>query len=929
VSDPNLVPNEAVRAQLNRMLLWQGFADSPQLSRFLRYLVEQTLGRNAGTVKEYSIGVEVFNRTSAFDPKSDSIVRSEARRLRSKLAEYYSGAGAEDSLRIDVPKGRYVAVFSVRNGTAPPVVPATEAAAPAHLPIPRWRLGAALAGLVLIALTLGYSPHMREPAPPAVPVRRSVAVLDFDNLSKRAGDAWLSGAISGMVGTELGADGKLRTIPGEDVAHMEKDLGLGGAQTLSRETLTRIRRYLGADFVVSGGYTVLASPGTPPTARIRLDVRVQNIQTGEVVKTFAPTGTEDELFDLVSAAGTQLRQALGVAPLSEGQNAALKSAEPSNPEAKRLYYEGLARMKDYEWARARDLLTKAVESDPTFPLTHAALSAVWGKLVHAQRRREEAQTAFDLSPNLLPEERSLVEAEYHASAGDWLRVAQIYRDLFNRFPDNLEYGLALADAQDKQQKAQASLETIKTLRSMPQPPRDDPRIDIAEAVAISQLGKPKESLPLLLEAERKARARGSRGILWDALHLEADNFGPLGKHQAALNATLEARRICAQLGDQTCLARSLAQLGILETHWNLSEAEKYFRESYEVAEREGSFYAANALSNLGAILDMKGDYAGADRALGEAAKATEAAHDKPFLARVTINRGILLFREAKLHAAEGMFRKALAVIDEGDVQTWRPGAILDLAQVLEDEGNLTEAMKLRQQLLAMARASQTSVAERLAWIARLLCLQGDLRAARQTLDQAEVEARKAGDSSFAATHAECVWLPLEEGHAAAVEALARQVENHAEAADSPIQAADACELLARCLLAEGKVADARAAIERARSYLSQRKSGSSAFDISITSARVLASTGDYKDRGNVNVAINTLNAVIVEARRDGFVGAQLEARLARGEIRMMSGQTAIGRPDLESLAKEASAKGFGLIARKAVHAAEGRPRTST
>jgi tetratricopeptide (TPR) repeat protein len=907
VSEQNLVRSEAVRAQLDRILRSPDFAASPRLSNLLRYLVEQTLSGNADGIKEYSVGLAVFGLPESFDPKEKSIVRSTAGKLRERLADYYGGAGASDPLRIDVPKGGYVPAFSRRN----------EAAGQDGTAVRRWRAAIAVAASILLALAAGYSLRPRKPGLPTVSVRRSVAVMSFDNLSGRAGNAWLSGAISSMLSTEIGTDSALRTIPGDDVAHMEKDLGLGGTATSSREGVERIRRYLGADFLVAGGYTVVAGG-------IRLDLRVLNAQTAETIKTLAQTGTEAGLFDLVSDAGAQLRKALGVQPLSAADTGILRKAEPANPEAKRLYFEGLARMQGYEWARARDLLTAAEESDPTFPLTHAALSEVWEKLVYTQRRREEAKTAFDLSPNLPPEERSRVEAAYRASAGDWPRAAQIYGDLFNRFPDNLEYGLRLADAQDKQQNAQASLIAVRTLRRLPQPLRDDPRVDIAEAVAISQLGKPKESLALLDEAERKARAQGARGILWNTLHLKTDDFVSLGQRQPALNATLEARRICEQLGDQTCLARSLAQLGVLESTANLKEAEKFFQESYETAQREGSFYAANALNNLGAILEMQGDYAGAEHAFSDASKATEEARDKAFLIRVTINRGTLLFREAKLRAAEGIFRKALALIDEGDVQTWRPNAVLDLAQVLEEEGNLTEAMQLRQELLAMSRASQTGVGERLAWIARLLCMQGDLRAAQQTLDQAEAEGRKAGDSNFALTHGECVWVPLEEGRAAAVEALARQAVNQAKATNSPVQTADADELLARCLLAEGKLAEAQAAIGRAHDYLGERKAGDSAFDISITSARVEAATGDYKDRANVGAAMRSLQAVIVEARRDGFVGVQLEARLARGEILIQSGRAAAGRAELAVLAREAQAKGYGLIARKASQAGQAR-----
>ncbi|MGC9951471.1 MAG: tetratricopeptide repeat protein [Bryobacteraceae bacterium] len=918
--DANPVPNEAVRAQLDRILLWQGFADSPQLGRFLRHVVEQKLSGNGAAIKEYSVGLEVFNRTTSFDPKSDSIVRSEARRLRSKLAEYYGAEGVGDPLRIDVPKGGYLPVFAVRNG-AVTEAPAAEARGPAGRTVRRGRI-AAWAGLASIALAAAYYLQTRKAKPPAVHVRHTVAVLGFDNLSGRPGDAWLSGAISGMLTTEFAADGALRTIPGEDVAHMQKDLGLGRMDALSRDTVERIRRYLDADFLVGGGYTVLTAAGNRGQTSMRLDLRVQSVRTGETIGAVAETGAQDDLFDLVSRAGAQLRQSLGAQPLSAADAGALRKAEPSTPEAKRLYYEGLGRMRDYDWARARDLLTKAVQSDPTFPLTHAALSAVWGELVYTQKCREEAKTAFDLSPNLPHEERLLVEAEFRGASGDWGGAERIYADLFHSFPDNVGYGLALAGAQERQQKLQAELASIETLRRLPHPPGDDPRIDLAEAAAYRALGKYREALPMFEKAEQKARSQGARGLLWHALHQKAEDLEALGQHPQARAASLEARQICAWLGDRICVARSLARLGMLDAATNLKEAERQFQASYEIAQREGSFYAANALSNLGAILQMEGEYARAERALGEAATAVEEAHDKPFLVRVTINRGNLLYGEGKLRAAEGMYRKAIAVVGEGDDKTWLPASLTDLAQVLELEGELAESMKCRQQVLALSRASRTSAASVLAEIAGLLCIRGDVGAARQTLDQAEAEAGKAGVSDFPAQSAAFAEVALAEGRAAVGETLARRAEERAKAENRPDGASEACEVLARCLLAEGRISDAQAGIGRAQSYLGARKAADSLFNISITGARVQAATAGYRDRANVNAAIRSLDAAIAEARRSRFAGVPLAARLARGEIRMRSGRVGEGRAELRALAKEAAAKGYGLLARKAAEESE-------
>jgi predicted ATPase len=106
------LPSEAVRAQLARILRSRIFSNAPTLSRLLRHLVEGTLGGHAGgQMKEYSLGVEVFDRGESFDPRTDTIVRVQARRLRMKLQVYYRTVGQFDPVLIEVPTGRYAAVF--------------------------------------------------------------------------------------------------------------------------------------------------------------------------------------------------------------------------------------------------------------------------------------------------------------------------------------------------------------------------------------------------------------------------------------------------------------------------------------------------------------------------------------------------------------------------------------------------------------------------------------------------------------------------------------------------------------------------------------------------------------------------------------------------------------------------------------------------
>jgi len=104
----------AVNQQLERVLKSRVFARSPRISRFLAFVVEQTLAGQEDKLKEYLLGVEVFSRMDSFDPRIDSIVRVEARRLRYKLDRYYETEGRDDPIYIQFRKGCYVPFFSTK-----------------------------------------------------------------------------------------------------------------------------------------------------------------------------------------------------------------------------------------------------------------------------------------------------------------------------------------------------------------------------------------------------------------------------------------------------------------------------------------------------------------------------------------------------------------------------------------------------------------------------------------------------------------------------------------------------------------------------------------------------------------------------------------------------------------------------------------------
>src|SRR5215203_1360210 len=109
------IADKVVRLHLSRILTSKTFSQVERLKLFINFIVEETVAGRGGELKEYVIGVQVFGKEPSFDPRTDPIVRVQARRLRTRLARYYRDEGNSDELIVDLPKGGYAPVFKTRD----------------------------------------------------------------------------------------------------------------------------------------------------------------------------------------------------------------------------------------------------------------------------------------------------------------------------------------------------------------------------------------------------------------------------------------------------------------------------------------------------------------------------------------------------------------------------------------------------------------------------------------------------------------------------------------------------------------------------------------------------------------------------------------------------------------------------------------------
>jgi tetratricopeptide (TPR) repeat protein len=773
-----------------------------------------------------------------------------------------------------------------------------------------------------------------------VGARRAVAVLGLRNLSGRPEAAWLSTALAEMLGTELGRGATLRVLPGEAVASAIEELQLSGRDRLEPEARQRLRRRLGVDYLVLGGYTSIAEGGA-----LRLDLRLEDARADETVATVGENGTEAQMFDLVARSGAALRQALG----AKAEESAARAALPTSPEATRLYAQGLEALRSFDPQRGRDLLEKAVAADPDNALTRSALASAWASLGYPARAEQEGRKARELAAGLPAEDRLVVEARYFEAAHDWGAAAGIWERLWTAYPDVAAYGLGVAACRTRAGEPEKALAAALALRNLPPPEGEDPRIDLAEATAAGALADFRREADAAARAAERAEAEGAQRLTAEALIARGWALRNLGRAAEARAAIDRGRALFDLLGDRAAASSADAALGgVLLDMGDVPAARAAFdrslstarelgdraaetgalnnlavlarnrgeneaaRASYESAlaifeetgDRVGAAFTAN---NLAVCLTDLGEFAAAGRRAEQALAIWRESSDRNGIAAALGSLGGVRRRLGDLAGAEKAWSEALALRRETGQRPGEAVALNGLAQTLFDGGHLEDAADLftLAQKLARELAAKSALAGALSGQADVEAARGDDSGARRDLAAALALRRELGErAQVARVRLALVRLDLATDPAGAATTARELLGGPLEERTPEVEGA-ARALAARALAASRDFAGARRAL--AAPALPARLPVALALDLRLAAARVEASAGRLAE------AQHQADAARDEALQSGLAGVELEASLLDAEL--------AGRSALAAFAARARAAGFEAIARRAEAAA--------
>ena len=757
-----------------------------------------------------------------------------------------------------------------------------------------------------------------QPTPVIVPIpRKSVAVLGFHNLSGKADDGWLAIAFAEMLSTELAAGEKLRLVSGEDVANLRLSSPWAPTDTLDQKTTARIGGALNSDLLVLGSYTTI---GRPDREQLRVDVRLQVAKTGEILSEIAEIGSRQDLFQVVSRISGKLRDRLGVPRPGDPEEASALASLPTNPEAARFYSLGLAKLREYDYVSARGLFEEAVKADPKFPLAHSMLSRADIFLGHDDQAKAEAKRGLDLAGGLSRVQKMEIEASYYHAIADRAKAADIYRVLFNLFPDSLDYGLQLAKLELESYQPDEALETIRQLRLLPAPARDDPGLDLREATIVIR-NDVQTADRLYHSAAAKAQTQGKE--LLYAKAQEALCFTNRQHLQAPLECQ-EAYEIFLAAGNHwdagSCL-QLMAEANRQTGHYQ--EALPQYEQALRMFKAAGSREAIGVtLNNLSLVLGNEGQWSRAEQTFRTAKQNFEAVNDKANTAEAINNIADIMVMRGHLREAADMYREAWELADSSgrarhEYAHTQHGALLLM------RGELKQA---RVEIEAQVKSLRAYGGDP-EHLAGALTALGDIEKAEGNLDgslksyQEALELLKKANASVGSTQVALAELSVAEGNAGAAEPLVRLAIAESEKEQSTSDTISGYTALSGVLLTQAKVTEARDAITHAYKLASLHEFPVLALPLEILQVRATTAAAKTGIAGNSDLAAagREIRAVIQQSHRLGLYTTECEARLALGELEMRL-NPASGHSQLAALAKETRSRGLELLARQAEQA---------
>ena len=786
------------------------------------------------------------------------------------------------------------------------------------------RLAATAAVLFLGAASYGTYRVLRERGFDftGAPVEKPfVALVRLENSLKKPEKNWIGTSLEETLRRQLVPGNKLQVISGEDVARMRNESVLPEGNLFDNATLDKIRTNLGADQVIAGGYESL---GDQSGGQVRVTLNVQDAVHHTALPAIQATGKEDDLFGLSDQLGHSLRVVLKAGDITTADVNEIRSTVLANSLANRSYAEGLDMLRSFDPLGATRSLQDAVKADPQAPLPHAALSEAWSVLGYDKKALAEAKAAQSLSSDLRQADKLAIDCRaMQLERSNWQNAIRACKAVWD-LSFGLRPGLQLADVQFEAEKWRDALGTLDSVRkNLNAPEKDDPQIDLKEAINRAALTEFPQQQEAAKRATDKAKQRGAKlleaaGHLWSCIA-----FQNLNKFEEAQAACQDADSLYLGVGDNIGQARTATQLAhILSNLDHHKESEDKYREALKLATKVGSMRdRCDALLNYGDSLSERKEFVRAIEKYQQSIAVAEQSDNALCKARATENLGLIAKAQHQYKDAQKDFQKAASAYRQLNVSADAARVLSNLGSLYWMQGQLAEAKPLLEE--AARRRAELGLKDAEAFSDSTL---GDLLLAQDHPEEAAQQYNRAftnrNDLKELADANESkiryAAALVEQGKAQEAAATAKEMAAWYSSGENkdPDYEMFARDVLIRALLAQGKKNETVEEANHINTLLPKAEEENLKISAQITLARVAAATGQPDE------AVSSLQKVIEETSQKGLLQLRLEAQLALASVNA-SRSDPDAAAQLRDLGKVSRSRGYFLISRKAAGLARG------
>ena len=545
---------------------------------------------------------------------------------------------------------------------------------------------------------------------------------------------------------ELDKSEDLKVVARESVSLLESDLQLYQTDVLGPATLEKVHQRIGSNLIVTGAF----APAGVDLERLRLELKLQDTSSGEVVSSYQEVLDYGDLEHFVRQAASQIRADLRLMPLDLMVTGQINLGFPANPNAARHYFNGVAEMRNFDLTAAREQLETAAELESASAVIQDALAQVYTNLGNENLARKYSRRAVELAVNLPVSQSWNITARNHLLEGRPVQAVAVYRELFKRNKRSILDGIAQASAMVKSGQGWAALELIREIRSTSRHPSELARIEIVAAQAAESVSAFQQQIEFANRAIECAELAFSPLLQAQALYLQGRAMHRLGDREA-VKKLMQSFELFEQNKDRHGAAMAIGTIG--KTYIDVGDfetADEKTVQAIEISSKIGNERLFNSFQGqLGELLIYRGKYEEATAKLQESKAKFDQLGDRINSAGIGLTLANLMARRGRSEDAHELIRDARKAFQssgnrQAEARTWgQQGAMYGRA------GDSDQAHSHFERALELFRevGDRRSEATCLGDLALTFSVKGDFQKAGKLLSQSLEMQRQVGSRS--------------------------------------------------------------------------------------------------------------------------------------------------------------------------------------